>query len=371
MDVDFHIQDPMHPGTTYLYEAILDAAVHAAYWRGIYAFASRNGVDQLIEDPIIHDFLKRGGKIDLIVGIDAVTNRQTLERLQDLERLHPLFRPRVFWNGTHGLFHPKISQFSYADGKQKMIVGSGNLTPGGLMHNFEGYTVISGIAGEDIGLTTLDEFLKRQAANIRVIDTAALERAARNIVRPIQGTRRPKPKPPAVPPAVPTPRPAIPTIPTFDRILISEVPKAGDRWAQVHFNAAVVSTYFRITNLKTQRVYLTRVKATGDRGDEEVRPCVYAVSNKNHKIEIAAAKGLVYPPSGHPILVFRERQVRCFDYMLLMPRDKGYTEIKTLMGILPKVGRGFNRVITDIKKLEGAWPSCPLLKIDPESEKEI
>ena len=51
MELRFCIQDPTHTETTYLYEAILAAAVDAAGWRGVYAFASRDGVDHLKEDP--------------------------------------------------------------------------------------------------------------------------------------------------------------------------------------------------------------------------------------------------------------------------------------------------------------------------------
>jgi HKD family nuclease len=373
VDFQFYLQDPTDPETEYLYEAIISAATDASAWKGIYAFASHGGVNHLIEDPIVHDFMRKGGEIDLLVGIDAITNRQTLERLQMLERRHRRFRPRVFWNDSQGLFHPKISHFSYADGRETLIVGSGNLTPGGLMHNFEGYSVISAETGEHLDMSSLNAFLTRNEANIRSIDDEVLARAALNLVRPIAG---------AVRPPIPgrrlkkgkliIPRRAVVTsAAVFDRILIAQVPKAGDRWAQVHFNTDVIERYFRISDLKTQRVYLSRMDETGRRGDEEVRPCVYAVSNKNHKIEIAAAKGLDYPTRGHPILIFKERQVRCFDYMLLMPDQAGYGPLLRLTETLPSIGRGFRRVITNLPTLEKAWPECPLLTLSTEEEKDI
>ena len=355
MDFEFRIQDPADPETRYLYEAIIGAATQATTWRGMYAFATRGGVDQLIEDPVVHDFMKRGGTIDLIVGIDAVTNRQTLERMQELETRHAAFRPRVFWNGTRGLFHPKISHFGYADGRKKLIVGSGNLTPGGLMHNFEGYSVISGGRRETLDLSSLDAFLARHAADIRPIDQEALERAALNIVRPVAGVPRPgvpQPRPPAVPAA----RAAV-----LDRVLVAEMPGAGGRWSQAHLNAAVIQEYFRVTDLATQRTYLTHVDAGGIRGEEKVRRIIYSRSNKNYKVEISAAKGKDYPTAGHPMLIFRERQVRCFDYVLLMPGDPGYAETVALSQALSRLGRGFRRSITDLPTLARAWPGCPLL----------
>jgi len=316
--------------------------------------------------------MHHGGEVDLLVGLDAVTNRQTLERLQELEQRNKHFRPRVFWNETAGLFHPKLSDFRYANGSRKLIVGSGNLTPGGLMTNYEGYTIIAADRNEEIDVSALDEFLERHADEIRSIDDEALERAARNLVRPIEGARRAggvvirRPRRRRV--AVPARR-ALPAA-VFDRILIAQVPRAGGRWAQVHFNTDVVREYFRTTNFGTQRVYLTNVSEDGTRADVEVRPCVYSERNKNHKIEIGAARGEEYPETP-PMLVFRERQLRVFDYMLLFPVDDGYRPLIELTERLPTIGRGFPRVITDMDTLEGAWADCPLLTSEETEEQEI
>lgn len=367
MDFEFCMQDPGDPGTRYLYEAIINAASEANAWQGIYAFASRNGVNHLINDPVVQELIHRGGEIDLIVGIDAVTNRQTLERLQELEARHHRFRPKVFWNNVGGLFHPKISQFSYADGRKTLIVGSGNLTPGGLMHNFEAYSIISAGAGETLDLSSLEAFLIRNEAEIAVIDEEALQRAARNVITSIGGeARRRAPKGPLIHQPQ-TRHPAK----VFDRIQIAQVPGAGGRWSQVHFNANVIENYFRITDLRTQRVYLTQVHTDGTLGEEEVRPCVYSETNKNYKIEIAAAKGLGYPTTGRPMLVFRERKVRCFDYMLLMPGQAGHAAIFALSESLPSVGKGLRRAITDMATLGHSWPSCPLLSTATEVENEL
>ena len=360
MHLSVCIQDPTHTGTTYLYEAILAAATRASNWRGLYAFATRDGVDHLIEDRVVHDLMDRGGAIDLIVGIDAVTNRATLERMLELEGRHVNFRPKVFWNEHGGLFHPKISDFGLTDGGRTLIVGSGNLTPGGLMRNFEAYTVITAGREERIDISAVEEFLVRHGDGIRNIDEEVLERAARNIVRPIAGAgpggvhvrgARMAPRASGVRPAV-----------TFERILLAQVPRAGGRWAQVHFNAQVIRDYFRLSRLETERVYLTRVLADATRDEVEVRRCVFsAASNRNHKIEIGAAKHLQYPQGVPPLLVFRERQLRTYDYILLMPGENGYGPLLNLSNRLPSPGRGFARPVTDISALRRAWPDCPLL----------
>ncbi len=362
MKIEFCIQDPTYTDTTYLYEAIVEAAKGATAWRGVYAFASQDGVNWLFEDPIIKQILHGDGQVDLLVGLDAITNRQTLERLQALEKLHKHFRPRVFWNEIVSLFHPKISDFTYPGGGRRLIVGSGNLTPGGLMNNIEGYTIISGAQGEAIDVSALDEFFARHTEAIRSIDSQALERAEQNLIRRINHGKRAGNVSFTMPSRRlrPPPLPRTDGMAVLDRILIAQVPRAGARWSQVHFNANVVRDYFRISNYEAQRVYLSQVGKDGARSSVEVRPCVYSPSNKNPKIEFGAATGLGYPKAP-PVLVLRERQLRVFDYMLLLPGADGYTESFELTNSLPRVGRGLPRVITDIVTLERAWAECPIL----------
>ena len=146
----------------------------------------------------------------------------------------------------------------------------------------------------------------------------------------------------------------------LDRILIAQVPRAGGRWSQVHLNADVVRDYFRMVDLDTQRVYLSQVSSKGVRSEVEVRPCIYSSTNKNHRIEFGAATGREYPTSP-PVLVLRERQVRVFDYMLLFPDADGYAAVIDLTRVLPSVGRGVLRAITDMDTLEQVWANCPLL----------
>lgn len=361
MQVEFHVQDPTYAQTVYLYEAIVAAAADATSWHGLYAFASRNGVNQLLHDPAITGLMERGGNIDLIVGLDAVTNRPTLERLQELERQHQLFRPKVFWNETRGLFHPKVSRFVGVGGSQTIIVGSGNFTPGGLTQNFEAYTIIKAEHGEELDLASFDEFLVRQSDNIRSIDLEALERAARNIIRAGPRARVVQP-PPQPQPGRPQPRPVVGGGQQFNRILIAQVPEAGGRWAQLHLNADVIEQFFRINDRITQRVFLTQVTQAGERLDEEVRPCIFSEHNRNYKIEIGGGRGLYYPANGRPVVAFRETQVRSFDYMLLMPGDPGHDQLFRLTEALPRVGRGLARVIASVEQVANAWPQSPLVR---------
>jgi hypothetical protein len=356
-----HIQDPSDPGTTYLYETIVGAARDAVQWRGLYAFASEGGIDKLIADDVVIDFFKRGGKASLTVGIDAVTNKVALERLVQYTAKHANFLPSVFWTPNSSLFHPKLSHFLHVDGRETLVVGSGNLTPGGLASNFEAYTVISSNPGEALNVSGFDTFMARHAGIILAIDEKALARAALNIIQKVKGKAKIVPAE-ALDDAIPAPDtvPA-PAATELQRVLVAQVPKAGGRWKQAHFNADVVHQFFRITDRELQRAFLTYVFDDGTRGEEEPRRCVYSAANKNYKIEIETPDNAAYPDEGRPIVVFVERNVRIFDYLLLMPGMPGYSQMLHVTETLPQIGKGTARVLTDTDALRASWPSCPLL----------
>ena len=120
MDYRLHLQDPTAGTPTYLFEEVVAAASTATQGRALFAFASRDGVDALLEDPEIVGLLRRG-TFELVVGVDAVTTRPALERLLQASRKYRSFRPLVFWNDTGRLFHPKMCFFA---GNRNAIEGA-------------------------------------------------------------------------------------------------------------------------------------------------------------------------------------------------------------------------------------------------------
>jgi|GEM_PF-1510410 len=362
MDCEFHLQDPTSADTVYLFEAIIGAYRGAASCTGMFAFASRAGVDSLIGDPETQQFLGES-TMSLLVGIDAVTNRRTLSRLQELELEHERLSVQVFWNPTNALFHPKVARFEYPDGRRSMIVGSGNLTPGGLHQNFEAFSIMRASGVENLDVLSWDRFFTDHATDIREIDEAALERAAKNVMHGRRPRRDVEPEPGALAePAAGEPAASVePPVGQTDRFLVARVPRAGRRWHQVHFNIDVIEQFFRVHHGTTQRVYLVECRQDGSFAEQEVRPCVYSPANKNLKIEVASHHGDPYPDTGPPIAVYRELQARSFAYMLLMPGEPGYAEMFALTETLPAVGRGLERVITNSAAVSGAWATSPLI----------
>src|SRR4051794_27688002 len=134
MAYEFRFQDALSANTSYLDEELIAQLLdpEVVEIQGIFAFASVQGAVSIVGDPAFADFVTHG-TFRLLVGLDAVTDRRTLELLlvaQD--RFKPNFDLKIFRNTRNGLFHPKILRSRRADGSGTVVVGSGNFTPGGL-----------------------------------------------------------------------------------------------------------------------------------------------------------------------------------------------------------------------------------------------
>lgn len=100
--------------------------------RMMVAFAKHSGVGRLYDD--CRDFLNSGGRIQAIIGID---HRGT--SLQAIQQLGSLCNSNLYVHYDRGGidFHPKVFIFEKRDNVKTMIIGSSNLTAGGLFTNYE------------------------------------------------------------------------------------------------------------------------------------------------------------------------------------------------------------------------------------------
>jgi len=308
------------------------------------------------------------------VGLDAITDRSTLEALAAVEAEFPEFHAFVFQNKSAKLFHPKIVRTARHNGAGCLIVGSGNLTPGGFKDNIEAYAVLRYVRAEAPDLAPWDGFYALHAIEITSIDAAALARGDRNRFRAnnVRATARGAAAPLqeqalAAEAATEGERDAeapladiVPDVDVDARMLVAEVPKAGGRWHQIHFNADVSDTFFRVQPGTNQRAFLRHLDPLGNAVLEPPRPCVLSPVNLNHKIEFGAHKGEAYPAAGRPILVVRELGLRQFIYLMLMPGQTGHTQMTTLLSLNPSVGRGLRRFITNHATVKAAWPTLPI-----------
>ena len=101
-------------------------------FRAAVAFVKRSGTKHLVQH--ISNFA-RIGKIEIIAGVDH--QGTSAEGLRDLlHAVEPNGRIVVFHNLSPSTFHPKIYLFKREDAAE-ILIGSGNLTEGGLFTNCE------------------------------------------------------------------------------------------------------------------------------------------------------------------------------------------------------------------------------------------
>ncbi len=109
------------------------------------AFLKYSGVE-VIRNALINS-LEKGAEFEIIVGLDfKTTDSKSIRFLLDLNKTYKKLKFYCYGdkenNKTDIVFHPKIYMFD--NGKEKTsIIGSTNLTKGGLENNFEVNTIFT------------------------------------------------------------------------------------------------------------------------------------------------------------------------------------------------------------------------------------
>lgn len=310
------IQDPEWPDSRYLLEEILVAAKGASSGIGAFAFASAAGINLLLKDSAFVKFLSKA-PFELIVGIDAITDTGALDALSANVALHRNLTTRVFFGSLPGsTFHPKMCWFRQSS-RGTCLVGSGNLTSGGLRGNYEAFSVStlsrnemrksdelwqSWLLFHASKLLPLDDPKVRKKAKENANNNRSLAKVQRDIL--VEGRNG----------SLSVGRPKS----SGAEVLIAEIPRSGPRWNQANFDLHTFNTYFGATPGKTQRIILTHIDPHGIQGPQEVRPSV-SVKSHNYRFELNAAANLDYPTEGRPIAVFVKVATRTFRYRLLLP----------------------------------------------------
>lgn len=111
------------------------------------AFVKFSGV-RLIEENLL-GLLDRGGKAEIIFGLDfSLTEPRALSRVMEIQTAYPALTLFAFSDpylpGREPAFHPKLYMFEQPSGDWTAIVGSSNLSQGGLIDNVEIGVAIDG-----------------------------------------------------------------------------------------------------------------------------------------------------------------------------------------------------------------------------------
>jgi hypothetical protein len=363
------LQDPTNDASTTLLESVSNALKSAKSLSGMFSFASKSGVDLLAKDENFRKVAETGA-INLVIGIDAVTNAKAIDSLVDLNRQFPKINIRAFMNPKpSGLFHPKFA-FTHGAAGGIQITGSGNLTQGGLMGHWEAFSVEvldrAGIAQTE---STFNDWTAQHSKSLLAIgDSKVRERAAKNTVTAVVGD-------------LPTlvARPKIEelgeaeieqVIPNDARVLVAQIPKSGDRWKQANFDLDNFTNFFGVGDDAAERLWVFRhVNDNGTEAEHEPpRPPVPVVSD-NFRFELKAAEGLPYPDpfrEGRPIGVFVRIAARLYLYRLVMPDDNQYETVLNLLTMKAGPNHRADRMMRErmtVGELKSLWPASPLWKL--------
>lgn len=307
-----------------------DENTHRMY--GAYAFVSSDGVKRVFTDKV-----DKLNEIQLVIGIDDITNTKSVNTLNNLLASESS-NVKAFMPSKRGsIFHPKFCIFSNEDQTSgTLIIGSGNLTLGGLRKNREAFSAIN--LDETTLKVTLQnwrDWISANSMNLLPLDDERVEaqlvynEAKFKFKRTIE---KDLPKPPDVEDVE-----DVDDVDVLDwyygldsDLLIAEIPKSGNRWKQANFDSDTYENYFGGSKETSTKVILLKHvdPLTGSLEDLEERPCV-AVKSVNYRIELQAASNLDYPLHHSPIAIFIKIAERTFIYSLYMPEHPIYNELNT------------------------------------------
>ena len=368
MQYELRIQDPTDPPRSPLLDELVALATdgEVAWLRMFFGFLTGSGVDALMGVPVVQAVLLNS-KVEVLVGLDAVTDRPGLQRLLELARRNPQFEPSVIKNASGALIHPKMLVAGYADGRVVVVVGSNNLSRNGLGGNVEGYTIARFEPEEDVDFSDWDAFILRWRPLIGEIDDDALEVAEQNErrlrrMRTAVRETRAKSNSGVVVSDGQVYEPPISQIEDLEElVLVAQIPKGGNRWSQVGYSKPIIRDYFDVE--AGDHVFLREFDSAKIEEPQVVNPS----ANRNHRIELGAAreaeKAEGYPAEGCPVVLMQREKgaLRLHRYVFLMPGDEGHDEIARLAEAhFTGPANQVPRVIVPRSRVMTAWPGCPL-----------
>ena len=336
---------------------------------GAFAFVTQKGVELFLEDIDFVNFATHGN-FELVVGIDEITDHNTLNRLNNLcSRISGLKVSAFFHNISSSLFHPKFCWFKHTSGGV-LVVGSGNLTTSGLRKNWEAFGVfrLNDTQLSEIEIIWHDWLIHNETRLKPINDPDVVTRATLNVMRPRAPITESPISLPEVSIIAEPPEDSAPwEFVESDEVLIAEIPNSGDRWQQANFSKEIFIRFFGATpGDNSQRMLFRNVLQDGKLAEIEKRTSV-SVRSRNYRFELHAAAGLAYPGDGPPIGIFIRVSSRMFIYVLIFPGANYYDEIRTSLDATPTSRSGaMRRKIITVNVLRSAYPNLPFWRlVDP------
>ncbi|SER05688.1 hypothetical protein SAMN05216522_110145 [Rosenbergiella nectarea] len=340
-DYRFYLQNPASKEGNYLVDEILFQSKGAKKGGAHFAFMSSSGIDLLFKDERFISFIK-DNHFFLTVGVDAITDEKALnEILKFNEKYANLVIKFFITEAKNSIFHPKFIWFQ----KEKHyvhIVGSGNLTAGGLRWNVEAYSTYICSVEKQNEIYNWEKFLTENTDFLFDHDNErvklALKRNTENrkILAKIAKDKSILLDEDTVKDEIPEPHPD-------NTILIAEISKNGDRLQQVNFDKDNFFNFFDATTVQDEATYnlFFQVNKDGLMQEKEIRPAV-VVKSHNYRFELNAVKGMKYPEEGKPIGVFLKIAAKSFLYMVVLPTENAHSVLDEFL--TEKLGISSNRM---------------------------
>jgi HKD family nuclease len=142
---------------------ILDCIATSRSMMMAVAFVRFSGVE-LVEDNLL-ELLERGGRAEMILGLDfSLTEPRALRRILEIKNEYPAFKAFAFSNpyspGRELAFHPKLYMFERTDNEWTVLIGSSNLSYGGLVNNVEVGVTVGGVSTDPIIVAAFDFYAR-------------------------------------------------------------------------------------------------------------------------------------------------------------------------------------------------------------------
>jgi len=335
-----------------LLEHLLEACRGADRGGGVFAWANRPGVRALLEHP---DFVAFADDaiFDLVVGMDSITDEAALNLLMERSAAQSNISVRAFVHDLRPLFHPKLSWFGKGSAIT-LIVGSGNLTRGGLESNWEACVIaeLDGSAAADVE-AKLSDWLSLWDKELLPLDHPKVRKCAQANRGREREFRNLRSRPPV----------ADAGLDPAATVLVAEI-GGGARWKQGDFTKEILTKFFGYTGPDSERwINLLLVHSDGTTvGPNAVK--VFRVKSSNYRAELAGIQGS-YPLEGAPIGVYARVTEDDYRYVLVRPNDDGHSLLADYLDSNRLGGpKSRQRRLTTVAEISVVWPDAPLWSPD-------
>jgi HKD family nuclease len=153
-------------------QELRESIPYAVSFRSAVAFLSSEGYREI--EPLLLKLLRRQKRVQLVVGISeyGITDWQPLARLRQLRKKYPNLSVKIFKNRG---FHPKLFLSEFPNGEVSILIGSSNLTAGGMRKNVEANILLKGKPSDGF-VNEINSFFDNAFLNAHRLDGSLVDR---------------------------------------------------------------------------------------------------------------------------------------------------------------------------------------------------